>query len=100
MTRILYFGKNPEILPVVLRLINASEDWEGEGSLRLEEIKSRLNEESFNLLLLGGGLSPTEEAELRAWCQTNHPKLPIIQHFGGGSGLLYNEIEQAFKPTT
>ncbi|MEM1217511.1 MAG: hypothetical protein AAGH79_01290 [Bacteroidota bacterium] len=99
MTRILYFGKNPAILPVILRLINAREDWEGEGSIDLEKIKSRLNEESFNLLLLGGGLRATEESHLRDWCKAKYPKMPIIQHYGGGSGLLYNEIEQAFQQT-
>jgi hypothetical protein len=41
-------------------------------------------------VLLGAGLSEDEAEQVR-----QHFTVPVVQHYGGGSGLLYAEIYQA-----
>ncbi|MEL6865292.1 MAG: response regulator receiver protein [Bacteroidota bacterium] len=94
---ILVFGKHPAILETLLRLINANPNWQAEGTMKAEEVieKSQLN--AYDLLLLGGGIAQSEENKVRAILGQLRPKLKIIQHFGGGSGLLSNEIQTALS---
>jgi hypothetical protein len=47
------------------------------------------------LALLGSGISEEAENKLRKIFTHQNPQIKIIQHFGGGSGLLSNEIEAA-----
>jgi hypothetical protein len=42
----------------------------------------------MDVLLLSSGVSPADELLVRAAVQ-----VPIIQHFGGGSGLLRAELQ-------
>jgi hypothetical protein len=42
----------------------------------------------MDVLLLSSGVSPADEALVRDAVQ-----VPIIQHFGGGSGLLRAELQ-------
>ena len=97
MTKILALGKVPEILEVLLRLINNQENWTGVGVSTIKDAFGRLQDETFDILLLGGGIEKEEENSLRKWSNDNLPKLKIVQHFGGGSGLLYNEIQEALE---
>ena len=98
--RILVYGKHPEILQTVLRLINEKEDWYGEGSTSEERIIEMFLQNNYNLLLLGGGIPESSEKKLRILLGKIKPQLQIVQHYGGGSGLLYNEIEVALEDST
>ena len=90
--QILYFGKNPEILIVVLRLINQQENWLGLGASSEIEVKKSLSENNIDLILFGPGIEEENEREIRSFLMNVYPAIPIIQHYGGGSGLLYAEI--------
>ncbi|MEM9544859.1 MAG: hypothetical protein AAGA77_02745 [Bacteroidota bacterium] len=90
---ILILGKNQSILETVVRLVNSREDWTGEGICRVEDLEHKLQEKDFNILLLGAGIDSTEEFGIRAMVNVTSPSTQIIQHYGGGSGLLYNEIQ-------
>ncbi|MDB5020078.1 MAG: hypothetical protein JWQ28_1205 [Pedobacter sp.] len=93
--KILVVCANPNILRVILRLINANEDWQGLGTSTFEEAKAPLASEKFDLLLIGSGLTQAEEQGLIEYAQSKVPNTRIIQHYGGGSGLLSAEIYQA-----
>lgn len=85
----------PDILKVILRLINANENWEAIGSSSGSEAIDLLLGSQFDLLLIGSGLTEAEEGNLMEYVQSNFPDVRIIKHYGGGSGLLSAEIYQA-----
>ena len=92
---ILYAGAHAEICETVVRLLNNNAAWYGvgvtTGAAAIEAFKTG----SFDVLLLGSGLSETSEDMLRTFCTAQFPAVKIIQHYGGGSGLLLSEIESA-----
>ena len=96
-TKILYVGKNKDILETVIRLLNNHESWVGEGVYEIEDAKESLQHDRFDILLLGCGIEEADEAELRNYVAENFPEVKIIQHYGGGSGLLSNEILEALN---
>lgn len=94
---ILVFGKHADILKTVLRLINTNANWQAEGTMDAEEVIEKCQLNAYDLLLLSSGIPPNEEKKIRAMLQQLRPELKIIQHFGGGSGLLSNEIQAALS---
>ena len=91
-TNILYIGRHPEILETVIRLINANENWNGVGVINDWEAKEIFLIKDFSLVLLGSGIQEESETELYTFFKNQNPKIGIIQHYGGGSGLLKSEI--------
>jgi DNA-binding NarL/FixJ family response regulator len=93
--QILVIGRHAEIMQTVLRLIHQNPDWEAKGALTDEEAIQLFAEHNFDLVLLGGGVESASEQKFRDIFTAQNPKIKIIQHFGGGSGLLSNEIQHA-----
>ncbi|MFV8270321.1 hypothetical protein ACNQGP_10365 [Flavobacterium sp. GT2N3] len=94
---ILYIGRHLEILETVIRLINANENWNGVGVMNDEEAKEIFLRKDFSLVLLGSGIQEESETELCAFIKNQNPNISIVQHYGGGSGLLKSEILGALK---
>lgn len=94
-TAILYIGKNEPINHVMHRLINGHDSWQGYIADSIEEAMKMFRQHHINVVLLGNGLSEQEEQELRTTFTSQQPNIIIIQHYGGGSGLLENEIREA-----
>jgi DNA-binding response OmpR family regulator len=92
---ILAVGRHPEIMATIIRLINNKPGWNGVPALSCGEALELFNAQSFGLVLIGAGITATETAELCEALKAHKPGVPIVQHFGGGSGLLYAEIYQA-----
>jgi len=92
MINILYIGRHPEILETVVRLINANEEWFGAGAETDETAMELFKTINFHLVLLGCGIEEESEEKLRSFFKKENPNCPIVQHYGGGSGLLKNEI--------
>jgi len=44
---------------------------------------------------LGGGIEELSEDQLSAYFTSHNPDIKIVQHYGGGSGLLSAEIYEA-----
>lgn len=84
--------KDSRIRETVIRLINANEQWNGMGAASVAEAITIYSSQPVNLVLIGGGLSAAEEQELTAAINS---AIPVIKHYGGGSGLLTGEIYQA-----
>jgi len=92
---ILTIGRHPEILQTVVRLVNNNPDWQCTGALTDEEALAAFTSTPFKLVLLGGGIEPESELTLCAAFKAHDPEIKIVQHYGGGSGLLFAEIYQA-----
>lgn len=89
---ILYIGRHPEILETVVRLINKNENWNAIGSesnIIAIQLFMKIN---FSIVLLGCGIDQDDEDRLREIFSIHNPECKIVQHYGGGSGLLNNEI--------
>jgi len=94
---ILAIGRHQEILETVLRIINKSENWTAQGALTDEEAMALFDRTKFDIVLLCGGIQEECEQVLRAAFTQKDPEIIIIQHYGGGSGLLSNEIIHALS---
>lgn len=92
---ILAIGRNPDILATVIRLINSHEGWHGTGAAEDEEAIELFQRHHYDVVLLTSGIDEISEAKLRKLFTHQHPDIIILQHYGGGSGLLENEILEA-----
>ncbi|MDN5286367.1 MAG: hypothetical protein JWR38_2641 [Mucilaginibacter sp.] len=90
--QILVIGRHPEILQTVVRLVNNNPDWNATGCITDEEAINAFNKQPFALVLLGGGIEKESEDELCAHFKAANSGTKIVQHYGGGSGLLSAEI--------
>ena len=90
---ILVIGKNKEILDVLLRVINSSQEYVASIYLYTNE-KLKISLDKFDLVLLSSGLSVNDEKDIEAQILSILPNAKIIQHYGGGSGLLFAEFKQ------
>ena len=99
---ILAVGRERAILDVVERLINSHEGWRAAIAATEEEaiaIFGRQFEmamspggERFSIVLVCAGFSSAEEERLRQRLLLIDPGVVVTRHYGGGSGLLENEI--------
>ncbi|HEY8928336.1 MAG TPA: hypothetical protein VIM55_04045 [Mucilaginibacter sp.] len=94
-TQILAIGRHPEILQTVVRLINNNPEWNATGAATDDEAMLAFAAAEFKLVLLGGGIEQDSEDRLCAAFRALNPQIIIVQHYGGGSGLLTAEIYQA-----
>jgi hypothetical protein len=95
--QILVVGRNPEIVQTVVRLINNNPAWNAAHALTDEHAISTFESQPFHLVLLSGGIEPASDDYLRQAFTTHNPKITIVQHYGGGSGLLATEINMALE---
>jgi CheY-like chemotaxis protein len=95
MIHVLAVGRNPEIMAVIDRLLNTPEDRRGTAVTTAAAAIAAFREARYDLVLLCGGISEQEGAALTAQLQQLQPGVPVIRHYGGGSGLLDNEIRGA-----
>ncbi|MCZ4222233.1 hypothetical protein [Pedobacter rhodius] len=94
-TTILYIGRDTEITTVMNRLLNARPEWKGICVCNDEEAIAICQQQKIDLVLLGNGINHEEEVQLKGKILALMPNVKIIQHYGGGSGLLYGEIMMA-----
>jgi hypothetical protein len=87
---ILVIGKQPRIMETITRLINSKSRLNGRIAYSAEEAIAQSETTAFHAVLIGAGLTETETQLVRSSFT-----VPVIQHYGGGSGLLYAEISQA-----
>ena len=91
-TEILIIGRNEEILQTVIRLVNNNPEWNGIGVCTDEEAIEKFHQRRFDIVLLTNGIADEEEKKLRKIFTHQDKDIIILQHYGGGSGLLSNEI--------
>lgn len=93
----LVIGRNPQIMQNVLRLVNSHPEWAAVGALTDEEAIEQFHHHHFDLVLIGGGVEAASEKKLHKIFRHQHPSVIILRHFGGGSELLFSEIEAALE---
>src|ERR1700709_905075 len=92
---ILAVGRHAEILQTVVRLINNNPEWNATGAGTDDEAILAFSAQPYQLVLLGGGIEKESEDRLCTAFKALNPGIIIVQHYGGGSGLLAAEIYQA-----
>jgi len=85
----------PELLKILLRLINGNSDWQALGAASEEQASEIFAAQPCQLVLLGSGTDTSTENRLKPEFSAIYPQVKFIQHYGGGSGLLYAEIYEA-----
>lgn len=93
--QILVIGRNPDIVQTVVRLVNNNPAWNAGYALTDDAAIALFESQPFDLVLLGGGIEPESDTLLRRAFTAHNPDITIIQHYGGGSGLLATEINMA-----
>ncbi|WP_316841120.1 response regulator [Pedobacter gandavensis] len=86
---------HPGILETLKRLIEKSGEFSATLASSAEEALNRFSTKGFDLVLMGAGLAPEAEHELEQQLKKIRPEIPVVYHFGGGSGLLFTEIKQS-----
>ena len=94
-TEILIIGRDESILQTVVRLVNNDPEWVGTGAATDEDAIEKFHHHHFDVVLLTNGIGDEEEKKLRKIFTHQDAGIIIIQHYGGGSGLLQNEIREA-----
>ena len=92
---ILVVGRHPQIMETVIRLINKDPTLHAIGCLQNEAAMGSFKKVDFDMVLYSSGIEASCEALLTRFFRSIKPQVPIIQHYGGGSGLLYAEIREA-----
>lgn len=92
MKYILIIGKNKEIMDTLIRLVNSRPGWAAIPASSIMEAFVIFEGTHIDLVLLSSGLTTAEENKVKKQIRN----APVIQHYGGGSGLLYNELEASF----
>jgi DNA-binding NarL/FixJ family response regulator len=90
--RILVICRNEQILATIERLINNNPKWQATACVTDDEALAACEKRAFDLVLVGSGVDDDEEVRLRQRINAIRPGTKILQHFGGGSGLLATEI--------
>nr|WP_315221682.1 hypothetical protein [uncultured Flavobacterium sp.] len=88
----LILGKNQPILETLLRLVNNYENWNGIGFDDEKLAQDYFLENKIDIVLLSSAIEDQVEKEFTTFCLQHHPEVEVIEHFGGGSGLLKSEI--------
>ena len=89
----LILGKNQPILEILLRLVNAYENWNAVGFSDENAAQEYFLNNKIDIVLLSSGIEDHVEKEFTSFCLKHQPEVEVIEHFGGGSGLLKSEIE-------
>lgn len=93
----LILGKNVPILEIVVRLVNANEEWHAVGFSDEELAKDYFRQNILDIVLLSSGIEAETEKNMQQFFKAEQPEIEIIEHYGGGSGLLKCEIMEALE---
>ncbi|TKC12149.1 hypothetical protein FA048_00580 [Pedobacter polaris] len=84
-------------METIARLIDRDEKWLATIAISLLDAKAICLQRGFGLILIGAGIENDEVEQLRNYLTENALKIPIVKHYGGGSGLLFAEIYQGLE---
>ena len=93
LIEILIVGTNQPIMQTIERLINREGIWKATIAYSDEDALLCISAKDIKLVLLCAGIE--DELMLKEKLIMVKPNLPVVKHYGGGSGLLFAEIHQA-----
>lgn len=95
--KFLVIGKDQVILDTLKRIIEKNEGWKAilvsDENLSYDAVRSHRPD----IVLLSSGLQDTFERDIKAFCHEPDQNIKVIEHYGGGSGLLLSEVEACFS---
>lgn len=92
----LVIGKNQEILDTLKRIIENNECWTAEIQSDENFCYKYIKENIVDIVLLSSGLEEDFEKDIKIFCEGLDKDVKVIDHYGGGSGLLKNEVYSLF----
>ncbi|MBD8081028.1 hypothetical protein [Chryseobacterium caseinilyticum] len=92
----LVIGKNQEILETLKRIIENNEGWKAEIQSDETNCPNYIEENKVDIVLLSSGLDEKFEYDIKVFCENLDKDVKVIDHYGGGSGLLKNEVYSLF----
>lgn len=92
----LVIGKNQEILDTLKRVIENNEGWAAEIQSDENFCYEYIKENQVDIVLLSSGLEEQFEKDIKVFCENLDKEVKVIDHYGGGSGLLKNEVYALF----
>ncbi|MHA8101117.1 hypothetical protein PQG46_04710 [Aquirufa nivalisilvae] len=92
---VLVVGKNEAIVALLIKLVNKYPELFALGTCELEEIPTICQISPVDVLLFSSGLCLAEEKDISQKVAQFHSNVKTVEHFGGGSGLLRTELNQA-----
>lgn len=92
----LVIGKNQEILETLKRIIENNEGWKAEVQSDENICYNYIKENHVDIVLLSSGLEEKFENGIKVFCENLEKEVKVIDHYGGGSGLLKNEVYALF----
>lgn len=97
MLNFLVLGKNQEILDILKRIIEKNEGWKAELLSSESKAYEYITNNKVDIVLLSSGLEDQFEQDIKVFCENLDQEIKVIQHYGGGSGLLKSEVNIAFS---
>lgn len=94
---ILVVGQHKKIMDILLRHINANENWKATAAWSVEEAQLLFEQNTFAIVLISSGFDETIENELTAFFKAHSLAVEVVLHYGGGTGLLFNELFAAIS---
>ena len=94
---ILVIGRYKKIMEILLRHISANENWHATPAWSVEEAHLLFEQKTFSIVLLSSGFDEIVEKNLTAYFKAVRPSTEVVLHYGGGTGLFYNEIYAAIE---
>ncbi|MCD9856649.1 hypothetical protein LUD75_18140 [Epilithonimonas sp. JDS] len=92
----LVIGKNQEILETLKRIIENNEGWKAEIENDETVCYDFIKDNQVDIVLLSSGLDEEFENDIKIFCTNLEKEVKVIDHYGGGSGLLKNEVYSLF----
>ncbi|WP_449386915.1 hypothetical protein [Chryseobacterium lineare] len=92
----LVIGKNQEILDTLKRVIENNDGWKAYIQTDENASYNDIQNKQLDIVLLSSGLEEQFEKDIKEFCEKLDKNIKIIDHYGGGSGLLKNEVYTLF----
>jgi hypothetical protein len=92
----LVIGKNEQILCVLKRVIQYNKNWNAIITNNEIDLYRIISNNKIDIVLLSCGLEKDVENKINNYVTKNNPGTKVIEHYGGGSGLLLNEVLTEF----
>lgn len=94
---LVFICRNQEVQLCMERIFSKNEKFNVMIVTELKELYIYLTGQFYDGVLLGSGFTEEEEKNIQDWMKQYSPDTRLIKHYGGGSGLLMNELQIAFS---
>lgn len=92
MVQFAILGTHDDILSTLKRVIEKTEGWHATITKSEDELKTLVDSQNIDFILLSAGIDESTENRLLQDNSLTDRGIKVILHYGGGSGLLKNEI--------